>query len=86
LIEVEIDGQNERFDWGSVTQGDPGQPRANWQVAYDETPLNDEGSRWAFFFHQLSISRPLLTPAGPLDLPAPTPMPDRLKHVKYEEP
>lgn len=86
LIELEIGEQSAPFDWGAVTQDDPAQPRANWQVAYDEAPLNDEGTRWAFFMHYLDFSRPLLTPAGSLELPAPTPLPDRLKHVKYDEP
>ena len=86
LIEVDIGEHSEPIDWGAVTQEDPGQPRANWQVAYDEMALNDEGKRWVFFFHYLDFSRLLTTPAGLLELPAPTPLPDYLKPVQYQEP
>lgn len=86
LIELEIGAQNASFDWGAVTQEDPAQSRANWQVAYDETPLNDEGTRWAFFFHYLDPSKPLLTPAGPLAIPAPSSLPEHLRHLRYVEP
>lgn len=86
LIELEIENQSEPFDWGSVTQEDLAQPRANWQVAYDETPLNDEGTRWVCFFHYLDFSKPLLTPAGPLPIPAPRSLPEHLRHVRYVEP
>lgn len=86
LIEVEINDQGKQFNWATVTQEDSEQPRSNWQVAYDETPLDNEGTRWAFFFHYLDISRPLLTSAGSLDLPTPTPLPRRLEYMKYVEP
>lgn len=86
LIELEIGELLSLFDWKAVTQEDPAQPRANWQVAYDETPLNNEGTRWAFFFHYLDFSRPLLTPAGPLEIPAPSLLPEHLRHLQYIEP
>ena len=86
LIEVEIDKHDAPFDWGDVTQEVPEQPRSDWQVAYDETSLNDEGTRWAFFFHYLDLSRPLSTPGGQLPIPVPTPLPDSLKDVEYIEP
>ena len=85
LIEVELAG-DEAFDWGEVTQEDATQPRANWQVPYDEQPLDDQGRRWVFFFHYLDPSKPLLTPGGPIELPAPTPRPAHLKDIEYTEP
>lgn len=86
LIEAAIGEPIEAFDWGSVTQEDADQPRSNWQVAYDERPLNEERSRWAFFFHYLDFSKPLLTPVGPLKLPTPSPIPEHLQQIEYAEP
>jgi hypothetical protein len=40
-------------------------------------------ARLAFFFHFLQLDRPLLTPIGPLQLPAPTPRPPRLAFLRY---
>src|SRR5687767_9197554 len=40
-------------------------------------------ARLAFFFHFLQLDRPLLTPIGPLQLPAPTPRPARLAFIRY---
>jgi hypothetical protein len=85
LIEADVpDGH--AFDWGKVTQENPTQPRSNWQVAYDEQPLDAAGRRWAFFFHYLDPTRPLLTPAGPVTLPPPTPRPAHLNGIEYLEP
>jgi hypothetical protein len=88
LIEMTISGKVDEFDWGAVTQDDPSQPRCNWQVAYDETPLDDVKTRWVFFFHYLNFSKTLLTPCGALDLPAPNCLPDylRQKESSYVEP
>ena len=85
LIEAEL-SDSEGFEWGAVTQEDASQPRSNWQVPYDEQPLDDDGCRWAFFFHYLDLSKPLLTPAGPIALPTPSPMPKHLAGVEYMEP
>jgi hypothetical protein len=85
LIEVEL-SHAEGFDWGKVTQENPMQPRSNWQVAYDEQPLDEDERRWAFFFHYLDPSRPLLTPDGPVNLPPPTPRPAHLNSIEYLEP
>ena len=49
LIEAEL-ADAEDFDWGEVTQEDATQPRENWQVAYDEQPLDNDERCWAFFF------------------------------------
>ena len=86
LIEMQVWAGGEIFDWNEVTQESAGQPRSNWQVAYDETPLDDAKTRWAFFFHYLDPSKPLFTPAGQRQLPAPTPLPAHLKHIQYVEP
>jgi hypothetical protein len=42
--------------------------------------------RVAFFFHYLDFSKPLLSPAGPLELPAPSERPSRLQFLEYEPP
>jgi len=86
LIEVALENPAEELDWGLVTQEDAKQLQSNWQVAYDERPLDDEHSRWAFFFHYLDFSKLLLTPIGPVELPTPTTLPERLQHIEYVEP
>jgi hypothetical protein len=42
--------------------------------------------RLVFFMHYLDTGRPLRTPFGDFDLPAPTDRPDRLAEIEYEEP
>jgi hypothetical protein len=42
--------------------------------------------RLAFFFHCLDLNKPLLTPAGPLDLPKASPLPERLASMEYIPP
>lgn len=89
LIEMVIYGYDKSgFDFGGVTQKDPGRPRSNWQVAYDEQLLEqtEDKARWAFFFHYLDLTKPLLTPMGEVNLPGQTPMPPHLAPIKYEEP
>jgi len=50
-------------------------------------PLEITGqARVAFFLHYLDPALPLLTPAGPVPLPSPTPRPARLEFVPYEPP
>lgn len=86
LIEIDLGVASRDFDWSEVTQEELGQPRSNWQVPYDEQALGEQQSRWAFFFHYLDLSKPLLTPCGPVKLPGPTPIPRHLEHVAYETP
>ncbi len=88
LIVLLIEGDFEGFDFGKVTQETEGQPKANWQVAWDERLLEKaEGkARYAFFFHYLNLEKPLLTPAGTLQLPRPTRVPPHLQDIKYESP
>ncbi len=50
LLEIELESECQQIDWGGMTQESADQPAENWQVAYDETPLNKQGTRWAFSF------------------------------------
>jgi len=86
LIEARLSPPEKDLDWGLVTQEVPGQPRGNWQVPYDERPLDQMGERWAFFFHYLDPDRALLTTDGAVVLPPPSPLPEHLKEIEYEEP
>lgn len=88
LVEVELDAPSDEFDFGMVTQAIPGQPKDDWQVAYDEQQIdkNNIGSRWVFFFHSLNFQYPLATPLGPISLPQPTPLPSHLSEIEYEAP
>lgn len=53
----------------------------------DENPALLVGDvRMAFFFHYLNLSVGLITPFGTVSLPAASPLPSRLKIMKYEEP
>jgi hypothetical protein len=51
---------------------------------FDPPPEGLSESRLVFFLHYLSFDRPLLTPTGPVELPAPTAAPSRLAGVEYE--
>jgi hypothetical protein len=44
LLEVVV-RDSPGFDPTAFVQPDPGQPRENWQVAYDERALNETGDR-----------------------------------------
>ena len=85
LIEAEL-SDPASFDWGDVTQEMPGEPRSNWQVPWDERPIDDAETKWAFFFHHLDLGQPLLTPEGPIQLPRESPIPEHLATVEYESP
>jgi hypothetical protein len=77
------------FDFGSVTQAIPGEPRSEWQVAYDERLLTSPetgGTRAVFFFHYLDLAKPLETNLGSLVLPSPKDMPADLRSIGYEPP
>lgn len=43
-------------------------------------------SRFAFFFHHLDTTKPLVSPTGLLALPPETPVPEHLQNVDYEPP
>lgn len=51
---------------------------------FDPPPEGLSESRLVFFLHLLSFDRPLLTPAGPVQLPSPADLPERLSAVRYE--
>jgi hypothetical protein len=84
LVELEIEGSADGFDFGEITQDVPGQPPSNWQVAYDERQVGQ--NRFAFFFHYLDTAKPLLSPAGPLALLTESPVPRHLQGIEYEPP
>jgi hypothetical protein len=88
LIEIEIHGDVDEFDFGEVTQELASEPSENWQVAYDEQELSREGNlaRFAFFFHDLKLGEPLKTNFGTARLPVESPIPERLSDIEYEEP
>jgi hypothetical protein len=86
LLEVEIQPPNAEFDWSDITQVVDGQPRSNWQVPYDEQPVDREAGRWAFFLHFVDLKKALSTPLGELSLPEPTACPQHLESIKYEVP
>jgi hypothetical protein len=86
LVEVELRDADAFFDWAAVTQEVPGEPQSNWQVPWDERPISSDSTRWVFFFHHLNLNSPLLTPYGPVDVPAATPRPDHLSDIEYESP
>jgi len=81
LIEIEVDHGLDDFDFGDVTQELSDKPRGNWQVAYDEREIGK--NRFAFFFHFLDIAKPLLSSAGPLELPPESPLPEHLRGLEY---
>jgi hypothetical protein len=84
LVEFEVSDNDGDFDFGEVTQQQSGQPRSNWQVAYDERQVGE--TRFAFFFHYLDTNKPLLSPVGPLALPPESPAPEHLQGIEYEQP
>ena len=88
LIEIEVTGDADQFDFGVVTQADANAPRDSWQCAYDEREIDSpaSGYRFAFFFHYLDFELPLITPFGDVAIPRPTPIPERLRTIEYEAP
>jgi hypothetical protein len=89
LVEISIEGGGlDAFEIGEITQEMSDTPRVNWQAPYDDQVISetDGKARVVFFFHYLDLTKPLLTPAGALALPAPKKMPPRLKDIAYESP
>ena len=76
LIEVAAGGAPSELDLGGFTQEEPGRPRDDWQVPWMEQWLDESG--------YVAPNRPLITPAGPIELPQPAPLPARLAGVQYE--
>lgn len=54
--------------------------------AWDSRELWIGDIRVAFFFHYLDAGKPLLCPLGPLQVPTPRPLPDRLRVIQYRAP
>jgi hypothetical protein len=86
LIEIELIDVTGGLNFADFTQDIAGRPRENWQVAYDEEPLDDGECIWTFFFHYLDFAKPLLTPEGPMKLPPATPLPGHLRRREYWPP
>ena len=84
LIEIEVENGDIDFDFAEVTQELPGEPRGNWQAAYDERKVGE--GRYVFFFHYLNTSKPLLTSAGALEIPPASPLPEHLHGITYWPP
>jgi len=96
LIEMEIEGFDESFDWCEVGQPEPGAAAENRQVPYDELYLTQDGQealklmsripsaktiRVVFFLHFLDQQAPIRGPWGLVVLPAPSPLPARLDRL-----
>jgi hypothetical protein len=88
LLEIELTGDIDAFDFADMTQMIADQPRENWQSAYDEREIESPTSnrRFALFFHYLDLNAPLITSFGEISLPKSTPLPERLADIEYEEP
>lgn len=101
LVEALVRNRDKRFDVGDFVQPQEGIPRENWQAAWAEAYLTIDGKkllveRWtntpkdkyfrvAFFIHQWSSDKPLLTSYGEVVCPHVEKMPERLiKLVPYE--
>lgn len=102
LIELVIDENIADFDPRQITQEQKGQDKLDWQTAYDEKYLNDEGNkiigddfdkpngltrfRLVFFFHYLDFNKPLICQYGLINIKQATDLPDRLSKIIEYEP
>jgi hypothetical protein len=102
LVEVLVRGRDKRFDVGGFSQPQDGVPRENWQAAWAEAYLSEDGQsllveRWgsppkvdsfrvAFFIHCWIAAKPLLTSYGEVACPAVKKMPERLRKLVPYEP
>ena len=84
LIEIEVEPSESQVDWIAITQPIAGKPSSVWQVPWDERSTGE--GRWAFFLHFVQVNQPLQTSIGPVQLPAPTPIPPHLASVEYHLP
>jgi hypothetical protein len=100
LVEVQIEHEGP-FDVGTLAQPRADGRSDLEQVPYLEHLLDEEGAsgielegplvvegraRIAFFVHYLEENWQLRSPVGMLELPTPTPPPERLKFIAYFEP
>ena len=102
LVEVLLHNRDERFEVADFCQAQDGVPRDNWQVAWAEAYLSEDGEtllveRWAdapktnsfrvaFFIHSWNRSKPLLTSYGEASCPDVKKMPERLGKLVPYEP
>jgi hypothetical protein len=86
LIEIQFEPADADLDWSEVAQPIVGQEKSNWQVAYNERPVDRSTGRWAFFLHFVDLKQPISTPLGERLLSHPTPTPRHLASIKYEVP
>ena len=97
LVEVLVRNRDKRFNLGDFSQPQHGVPRDNWQVAWAEAYLSEDGEellveRWgdapkadafrvAFFIHCWNPNAQLLTSYGELRCPEVKKMPERLQKL-----
>jgi hypothetical protein len=102
LVEVLVRDRDKRFNVGDFSQPQDGVPRDNWQVAWVEAYLSEDGEnllveRWAnapnadslrvaFFIHYWNPAAKLLTSYGGICCPAVKKMPERLQKLVPYEP
>jgi hypothetical protein len=102
LVEAVVSNRDRRFRVGDFAQAQAGQPKENWQVAWAEAFLTEDGeslsvARWsdappddplrvAFFIHYWDPAQPLQSSYGAVQCPAPQPMPERLSRLVPYEP
>jgi hypothetical protein len=84
LVELEVQDSADDFDLGMITQEVEGLAPSDWQTVYDERKIGE--NRFAFFFHYLDTTKPLLSAAGPLPLPPESPVPGHLQGIAYDQP
>ncbi|MBX3426398.1 MAG: hypothetical protein KF688_12020 [Pirellulales bacterium] len=102
LVEAMVRGRDKQFDVGGFTQSQDGVSRENWQAAWAEAYLSQDGERllaerWgdppkvddfrvAFFLHSWNAAKPLVTSYGEAGCPAVQRMPERLQKLVPYEP
>jgi hypothetical protein len=102
LVEVLVRDRDQRFNVGDFSQPQDGVSRDNWQVAWAEAYLSEDGEnllveRWAdapkadsiriaFFIHCWNPAAPLLTSYGEVRCPSVKRMPERLQQLVPYEP
>jgi hypothetical protein len=88
LIELIAEGNLDDFAFDEITQEMEDIPRSSWQAPFDERLLESTPcfARYAFFFHFVNFTKPLITSFGPLELKEPTATPEHLAAMTYEQP
>ena len=97
LVEICVACPPTQLDVGKFTQREDGVKESNWQAAYNEHYLNENGTevigkfgvaptdaastRLVFFLYFLNINEPLLSQFGELPLPSETQLPQRLESI-----